>query len=78
MSDQTQVIPVARRLIRLRAFRGAATILFNAALQREATDRSDLTQWTPSGPAPLRLKPQKQLHAANDHDRASKPSATIA
>jgi hypothetical protein len=78
MSDQSQVIPVARRLLGLGAFRGAATVLFNAAVQRQAAQVHDLRQWTPDGPRPIRRKAEKHLHAANDHDRASKPSATIA
>lgn len=68
MSDQTQVIPAARRLMASGAFQGAATIIFNAALQREAAEVRDAREWTPSGLIPLRArKPQPHLHASNDH-----------
>lgn len=74
MSHKAQVIPTAERLIRLRAFKGAATILFNAALQREAAEVRDLKAWSPNGPMPLRAS-QPHLHASNDHLPASNLTA---
>ncbi len=62
---QPDVIPAAGRLLRLHAFRGAAEILFNAALQGQAAKVPDLTEWTPDGPLPLRRRPEKQLNATN-------------
>lgn len=76
MTDQAKVIPAARRLMGLRAFHGAAVILFNAALQREAADRRDLTEWTPSGAVPLRTrKSAEHLNPANDHVEPSNLTA---
>jgi hypothetical protein len=76
MTDQTQVIPAARRLLRLGAFYGAAQVLFNAALQREAADRCDLSQWTPAGAVPLRTRqPTEHFNPANDHVEASNLTA---
>lgn len=76
MTDQTQVIPAAGRLLGLGAFRGAAQVLFNAALQREAADRRDLTEWTPSGAVPLRTRqPTEHLNPANDHATPSNLTA---
>lgn len=37
------------------------------AAQKQATEASDLTQWTPDGPLPLRPKAEPHLTAANDH-----------
>lgn len=67
MTDQPDVIPVADGLCRLSAFRGAAQILFNAALQRQAAEVRQLTEWTPQGRLPLRRKAAKHSAAANDH-----------
>ena len=76
MSHQSQVIPTARRLLGLGAFHGAAQVLFNVALQREATDRRDLTEWTPSGSVPLRTrKSAEHLNPANDHVEPSNLTA---
>lgn len=66
-TDELQVIPLARRLIDGRAFRGAATVLFHAALQRQAAEVRQLTEWTPQGRLPLRRKPAEHSDAANDH-----------
>lgn len=63
---QPEVISAARRLLQFGAFRGAATILFNAALQRQSAEVRDLKAWSPSGPMPLRAT-QPHLHASNDH-----------
>lgn len=68
MTDKTQVfLPVVHRLLGLGCHRGAAQILFNAAVQRQTADRSDLRQWTPGGMIPLGPKAEKHLHASNDH-----------
>lgn len=76
MSHQLEVIPTARRLLGLGAFRGSAQILFNAALQRKAADRRDLTEWTPSGSVPLLpRKSAEHLNPANDHLEASNLTA---
>lgn len=76
MTDQRQVIPTAARLLGLRAFQGAAQVLFHAALQREAADRRDLSQWTPSGPVPLRpRKTAEHFNPANDHASTSNLTA---
>ena len=76
MSHQLEVIPTARRLLGLGAFHGAAQVLFNAALQREAADRRDLTEWTPSGSVPLRpRKSAEHLNPANDHATPSNLTA---
>lgn len=75
-TDQLQVIPLAGRLIDGRAFQGAATVLFNAALQRQATEFGYAVQWTPAGPIPLRVrKPAEHFDPANDH---ADPSSTTA
>ena len=76
MTDQAQVIPTARRLMGLRAFKGAATVLFTAALQREAAEVRDARQWSPTGMIPLRSRqPAEHLHASNDHLPASNLTA---
>lgn len=76
MSHQLEVIPAARRLMALGAFRGSAQVLFNAALQRKAADRRDLTEWTPSGSVPLRpRKSAEHLNPANDHATPSNLTA---
>ena len=75
MTDQTQVIPAARRLLGLGAFRGAAQVLFNAAVQRQAAERLDGSEWTPFGALPLRERPEPHPHAANDHLTPSQTTA---
>lgn len=79
-TDQLQVIRLAGRLIDGRAFRGAATVLFNAALQRQAAEVRDLTQWSPQGRIPLRRKAAPNLTAANDEHPATseQPGGTVA
>jgi hypothetical protein len=64
---QPEVISTAHRLLQVGAFRGAATILFNAALQRQSAEVRDLKAWSPNGPMPLRAS-QPHLHASNDHE----------
>ena len=75
MTDQAQVIPTARRLLGLGAFRGAATILFNAKVAEEAQRNAALSAWTPDGFLPLRRQPQPHLHASNDHATPSNLTA---
>jgi len=80
MTDQTQVIPAARRLLGLGAFHGAAQVLFHAAVQRESAEARDLQQWSPAGKIPLRRKAQKHPAAANDKhaDPSQQPGGTVA
>ena len=75
MTDQTQVIPAARRLLGLGAFHGAAVVLFNAKLAEEAQRNAALSAWTPDGFLPLRRQPQPHLHASNDHVEPSNLTA---
>lgn len=67
MADQSQVIAVSAGRLRHGACRGAAQVLFNAALQRQAAEERDRTEWTPSGPIPLRRKAEPHLNAAERH-----------
>lgn len=79
MADQSQVIAVAAGLLSLGCRRGATQILFNAALQRQAAEQGDFSEWTPSGPVPLRRKPAEQPDPANDHVAPSqKPASPLA
>lgn len=76
MTDQTQAVRVAHQLAGLGCHRGAFQILVNAAAQREAADRRDLTEWTPSGSVPLRpRKSAEHLNPANDHATPSNLTA---
>lgn len=71
-ADQSEALRVSHRLAGLGAHRGAFQVLMGAAAQRQSADVRD----APKGDV---IKPRKQFHAANDdHDRASKPAATIA
>lgn len=73
---QSEVIPVARRLLGFGAFQGAATILFHAAIQRQAAEVDNGLEWTPSGFLPLRPRqPRPHLNASNDHDEPSLDTA---
>lgn len=74
MTDQSQVIPLARHLRSIGAFKGAAQVLFNAALQRQSAEVRDLKAWSPHGPMPLRAS-QPHLHASNDHVEPSNLTA---
>ena len=76
MADQSQVTAVARWLLRSGARRGATQVLFNAALQRQAAEERDRTEWTPSGRIPLRRKPAEQPDPANDHVAPSQNPAS--
>ena len=76
MTDQTQAVRIAHRLAGLGCHRGAFQVLVNAAAQREAADRRNAREWTPSGFIPLRARqPQPHLHASNDHLPASNLTA---
>lgn len=76
MTDSHKPEVVAARLLALGARRGAAQVLFHAAVQAKATDRRDLRQWTPGGFIPLpERKPTPHSNPANDHLPSSLPSA---
>lgn len=48
------------------------------AAQTKAAEACDLTQWTPSGPIPLRRRPEPHLTAANDeHPTPSEPASPV-
>ena len=69
-TDQTQVLATIGDLLAVGARRGAAQILFNAALiaQREAAEVRDLSQRPAFG---RRVKAAPEPHAANDHEPTS-------
>ena len=77
MTDQPEMIAAAGRLVRLHAFRGAARVLFNAAVQRQAAEVTDLSQRPAFG---RRVKPTEHPAAANDHALPSseQPGGTVA
>lgn len=58
-------IDCARTLLSFGAHRGAAQVLFHAALQREAKVRAALAAWSPNGPIPLILRPANDTTASS-------------